>query len=382
MEKNIIIITLDGLRRDKIEKIPTLKKITKNSLFFSNVITAVPYTIGSLTSMMTGLYPYYHKVNAYYNIFNFDENIAKTLVDYLKEQNYYSIFDAINQNIFPTKKFDEIHKHESESINFSEKLISHIKTGQDKNKPFFVYFQYSKIHLDSLKNTKHLNDFDETYFSDHETNTSKYEKSIEGCDIFLKNLNNYLKETKLDKNTLLIIHSDHGTSCGEKPGEKMYGTYLYDYTTKVFFTINGPNIPIKQINSQVRTIDLLPTILELINVKQDKNKKIQGVSLIEKEKITERPAYFETGGLGGPNPSPKRHNIFGLRYKNLKIIFNKSENKWEYYNLNNDPKEKLNIYKTEIAKKNDSKFIELKILLKKHLIKQKDLFPEKIISTI
>ena len=92
MEKNIIIITLDGLRRDKIEKIPTLKKITKNSLFFSNVITAVPYTIGSLTSMMTGLYPYYHKVNAYYNIFNFDENIAKTLVDYLKEQNYYSIF--------------------------------------------------------------------------------------------------------------------------------------------------------------------------------------------------------------------------------------------------------------------------------------------------
>jgi arylsulfatase A-like enzyme len=130
---NIIIVTLDGLRRDKINSIPSLSNLTKSSFFLSNLITAVPYTIGSLTSMMSGSYPYIHGVNAYFNILKFDNSKAKTLVEYLKEKKYYSIFDALNVNLFPTKDFDETHPHKSEETKFSERIISHINHGIDKN---------------------------------------------------------------------------------------------------------------------------------------------------------------------------------------------------------------------------------------------------------
>ncbi|MBT4445675.1 sulfatase-like hydrolase/transferase [archaeon] len=377
---NLIVVTLDGLRRDKIEQIPAIKKMMDESFFLSNLVTAVPYTIGSLTSMFSGLYPYNHGVNAYFNIFKFDYTVAKTLVEYLKEQNYYCIFDALNVNLFPTKEFDETHPHKSEETEFKTRIISHIDSGIQKQQenqktnqqPFFIYFQYSKIHHYSVEHTKGLDDFDKTYFSNQDENFQKYEKSIQGCDKFLNDLQEHLKKTGLDKNTVLMIHADHGTSCGEKPGEKMYGTYLYDYTTKVWACIKGPSLPIKKINQQVRTIDILPTLLEMLQIPKDSSKKMQGQSLLvaENEEIQERPAYLETGGLGGPNPSPKRHNLFALRFKNKKIIFNNTTKTWEYYDLIKDPQETNNLFETM---QQDAEFQELRTKLLEHLKQQADI---------
>jgi len=45
----------------------------------------------------------------------------------------------------------------------------------------------------------------------------------------------------ISKKTILVIFSDHGTSVGEKKGEKFYGVYLYEYTLNVFAIIQIPN---------------------------------------------------------------------------------------------------------------------------------------------
>jgi hypothetical protein len=58
----------------------------------------------------------------------------------------------------------------------------------------------------------------------------------------------------------------------------------------------------------------------------------------------DRDAFIETGGLYGPWPSPKKHNVFAIRSKNKKLIYNDTPETWEFYNLNDDPKEKTNIY--------------------------------------
>ena len=53
-------------------------------------------------------------------------------------------------------------------------------------------------------------------------------------------------------------------SIGEKFGEKFYGVFTYDYTINVFSIIHIPNCKPKIIEKQCRTIDIFPTIAEII----------------------------------------------------------------------------------------------------------------------
>ena len=85
---NIIMINLDGLRRDKVELCPILNSLKDNSLFFSKMKTAAPYSIASLHSIFSGVYPCRHGVNGYYKMFRFKENEITSLAEYLQESNY------------------------------------------------------------------------------------------------------------------------------------------------------------------------------------------------------------------------------------------------------------------------------------------------------
>ena len=70
-EFNIIVINLDGLRRDKLQLYPKLKTLAKRSFYFSEMNTVAPYTFASLHAVVSGLYPSSNGVNAYYNMFKF-----------------------------------------------------------------------------------------------------------------------------------------------------------------------------------------------------------------------------------------------------------------------------------------------------------------------
>ena len=68
-------------------------------------------------------------------------------------------------------------------------------------------------------------------------------------------------------NTLIAVLSDHGESFSEH-GEYTHGVFLYDSTLRIPFLMAGPGIPAGvRVKQQARTIDLLPTLLELIGRK-------------------------------------------------------------------------------------------------------------------
>ena len=77
---------------------------------------------------------------------------------------------------------------------------------------------------------------------------------------------NKLKETGLDKNTIVVFTSDHGYHLGEK-GHWQKQT-LYDRATKVPLIISGPGIKSdkKIINSPVELVDLYKTIMDLTGI--------------------------------------------------------------------------------------------------------------------
>ena len=60
--------------------------------------------------------------------------------------------------------------------------------------------------------------------------------------------------------------------------------------------------------------------------------------------VADREVFVETGGLHGYWPSPKKHNIFCVRNNCKKLIYNDSLQSWEFYDLQNYPLEKNNIF--------------------------------------
>ena len=66
---NIILINLDGFRKDKIDLCPTLKLLKENNYFFPNMFTVAPYTFSALPAVFSGMYPSRNGANSYYNMF-------------------------------------------------------------------------------------------------------------------------------------------------------------------------------------------------------------------------------------------------------------------------------------------------------------------------
>ena len=70
--------------------------------------------------------------------------------------------------------------------------------------------------------------------------------------------------------------------------------------------------------------------------------------------------FSETGGLQGPFPSPKKHNVFCIKSTKYKLIFYKDANEKLLFDLMNDPNEIKNLYGTglEIEKELEEKLLE------------------------
>ncbi len=343
---NIILINLDGLRRDKITSLKSLSSLIEKSYFFKNIDTVSPYTFASIHSIMTGTFPSRNGVNAYYNILKFKKDEISTLAEMLQKEKFFTVCDINSEAILSEKGFDEYNVYDEQVIDFTKRHCKLIEKISDKH--FFLFLQNTETHNNYVRNIiEDENIDDEIYFKSVEKNEKNYESHLPTTEKYMKSILKKLKELKIDEKTILIILSDHGTSVGEKNGEKFYGVFLYDYTLKVFTILHIPNYQGKIIENQCSTIDIFPTILDLANVKSKTIDKKQGeslFSLITQTENNDRETFAETGGLYGPWPSPEKHNVFCLKHNGKKIIYNDTPGTWEFYNLKNDPNEIKNIF--------------------------------------
>ena len=104
---NIILINIDGFRKDKIDLCSHLKNIKENSYYFSEMNTVAPYTFASLHAIFSGMYPSKNGVNGYYNIFKFKKDKITTFPELLQKAGYYTSYDIIDDSVIPSQGFDE-----------------------------------------------------------------------------------------------------------------------------------------------------------------------------------------------------------------------------------------------------------------------------------
>lgn len=353
---------LDGLRTDRVNSSPSLQSIKQKSIYFSNIITAAPYTLASLHSIFSGMHPSRNGVCGYYRLMRFKKDEITTLPELLKEQDYYTACDVIHDAIIPGQGFDEKGIFDEESVNFKKRHSELIERLAKKNKKFFLFLHYTEPHkhlVDALNKTRTNVEYDESseknrysdedkFFSSIEENKKRYDSYMPELDNYVNSILNSIKTSGISDNTVIIFHSDHGTSLGEKKGEKFYGEFLYDYTIKLFSSIYIPNHTSQIIDTQCRSIDLYPTIADIANIQTEKlDPLVQGKSLfpiIDKHEQDDREAFVETGGLFGPWPSPEIHNVFCIRNNGKKLIYNATPETWEFYDLIKDPEEYHNLY--------------------------------------
>lgn len=312
------------------------------------MFTVAPYTFASLASIFSGMYPSKNGVNGYYNLFQFKEHIT-TITQVLKELDYFTSCDIINEAVVPKSGFDETNVFDEKTVDFISRHKELIKRLAKKEK-FFLFLHFTETHkhlVDAVIQKYKQEDNDDEYFNAQKENEERYNSYLPTCDNYVEAILNSLKENNIDENTILIFFADHGTSIGEKRGEKFYGVFTYDYTLNVFCMLKIPNFEPRIIKKQCSTIDLYPTIAELADSHIKKEVGFQGDSLINfinNTDETDREVFAETGGLYGPWPSPEKHNIFCVRTNNKKLIYNETPKTWEFYNLDDDPKEENNVY--------------------------------------
>ncbi len=167
----------------------------------------------------------------------------------------------------------------------------------------------------------------------------RYDSGIAYADSRLERLLTRLEARDLDRRTVVIVTSDHGEALGERG---LAGhAYLYDWNLLVpllIATPDGERPEGGRIETQVRTVDLLPTVAELAGLEVPAG--LDGASLVPllegRQSAHPRDAWsyvsFSNRGLA-------------LRHDNrLKYIYNNTawaplQGREQLYDLRRDPRE-------------------------------------------
>ncbi len=192
---------------------------------------------------------------------------------------------------------------------------------------------------------------------------------IESVDENVGRVLNYLDESGLAENTIVVYTSDQGFYLGEHGWFDK--RFIYDESFKTPLLVRWPNEinPGTTNDEMVQNLDFAQTFLEAAGVTAPSD--MQGESLIpllkgENEKWTRESVYYHYYEY--PNEhSVKRH--FGIVTKEFKLVhFYFDVDEWELYDRLKDPQEMNNVYNDpdyqEIVKDLKAKLVDLRVKYK------------------
>ncbi len=180
-----------------------------------------------------------------------------------------------------------------------------------------------------------------------ENKREQYCREVEYMDQQIGILLAKLKELNLDEKTNILIIGDHGEGLGEYLIESTEGTkgphfghthFLYSVYMKIPLIIYRPdtlNSGIR-IREPVTTLDVAPTIMKIMGFKSPKH--FQGKNLLEIKNGSNRRIFQEAH-----KPLAIKNRFALLQYP-WHLISTPEDQKYELFNLEDDPNEKSDIY--------------------------------------
>jgi arylsulfatase A-like enzyme/Flp pilus assembly protein TadD len=344
---NVILVTIDTLRADRLgcygyRQIDTsnLDRLAQKGVLFENAAAQAPLTTPSHASMMTGLYPTRHKVR---DTGGFALSSSyPTLATILQREGWDTaafVGAAVLKKRFGLSQGFAVYDDEITGADGSQSSGEAAQRsaadvvdralrwlGTRSGKPFLLWVHVYDPHLPYSPPSP----FREKYAD------RPYDGEIAYTDQQLGRLFDAIAKKSPPENSLIAVLSDHGESFSEH-GEYAHGVFLYDATLRIPFLLAGPGIPRGlRVKQQARTIDLLPTLLELLGVHAPP--ELQGTSLVPAFAGREVATYSYAETMF-PKLNLGWAELRGIRTNRWKYV---RAPKAELYDLVQDPAETTN----------------------------------------
>jgi len=401
-KKNVILITISTLRADHVScfgykrnTTPNFDAFGKDNILFRNAFATSGWMMPAYGSMFTSLYPSLHGATHIDNSLGDDHY---TLAEILEDNGYYCVGFSCNPRLDQQHGFAQgfdLYDDYSvsimlESMAFGNEGTSDINKQRtnalindaairwllnNTHQPFFVFIHYYDNHWDYLPPPPYNELYD-----------PKYEGPIDGTEIARESLYSnppdkkgiqhmialydgevrqtdddfgemlkYLQDDGFLENSIVIILGDHGEQFYEHGNTSHHGLYEELIHIPLAVSIPDAHAKGKTIDSLISQMDILPTILDYLQIPIPQ--QCQGTSFkpLIKEQAGSINEYIFLEYTGGAVP-----DLFAVRSAHYKC-FQQANGESFAYNLVNDPGEQKKIHSKDFQE-------EIKEL-QKHLIK-------------
>jgi arylsulfatase A-like enzyme len=227
-----------------------------------------------------------------------------------------------------------------------------------RQQPFFLYMAHYAVHLPYAADKRFFQKYLDMELPQKE---AEYAALVEGMDKSLGDIMNYLKENKLEKNTVIIFMSDNGGfSMSPRSGEpftqnlplKSGKGSVYEGGIRVPMLVKWPGVvkPATVAAQYIIIEDFFPTVLQIAGVK--KYTTIQSIDGKSFMPVLKNSTYTDTArslvwhypnkwiSQDGPGINYKS----AIRMGNWKLIYSMKTGKKELYNLKTDIGETNDLY--------------------------------------
>jgi len=172
-----------------------------------------------------------------------------------------------------------------------------------------------------------------------------YLSTAKSLDRNIGELLNYLDESGLAENTVVIYASDQGFYLGEHGWFDK--RFIYEESLKTPFVLRYPGVvkPGSDLQNLILNIDWAPTVLDLAGATIPSD--IQGNSFLPLLVNNQDSVQWRDAGYYHYYEFPQPHHVhphFGIRTDRYKLVrFYGELNNWELFDLQKDPNELLNV---------------------------------------
>ena len=344
---NVVVYVSDALRTDHLGcygaryvNTSTIDELAAGGVRYAQAISAAPWTAPSTTSIVTGVYAHHH------GYLHWDATLDPSV------ETMFRAFSAhgyeVASFVFDTNYlFKDL--PEANVLGTSETLDGAVEwLRATKERPFLLYVHnwathmpYDIVHADRKNWLAAKQEVIAGIQSDSasalEAMKERYREAVERqSEVLVASFLEELELLGLGEKTVVAFLSDHGESWGERFATKddvkgvyhMHGATLFDEIVQVPLVLSAPGrLEPAVVESQVRTVDLVPTLLDLAGLPA---RESDGESLLHVDE--DRPAVIVGTDMGALTK-------LAIRQPPWKLILDVESGEEEAYRLDVDPRE-------------------------------------------
>jgi len=288
--RNLVLVTIDTLRADRLGAYgnagvatPHLDRLARDGAMARDASVHAPLTRPSHVSLFTGLLPAQHGIR---------DNVSPALADdvpTLPEALKAAGFDTaafvssivLSRQSGLARGFDAYSDRFEAGADDARFLSTIQKRGDGPTTEAIAWMQgrgparfFLWLHLYDPHDPY---DPPEPFASRYRDRP--YDGEVAYADELVGRLDEALRGKGLADSTLFVVTSDHGEGLGDH-GEAVHGFFVYESTLAVPLLLRGPGIPPgTRVMATVRSVDLMPTLLDLLKVTPASRRPLAGRSI-------------------------------------------------------------------------------------------------------